>query len=694
MKLDKATYKLGFDIGGTFTDFILLNENTGRIYSYKLLTTPKDPSEAVIYGIKYLINEHNINPNNIVHTTHATTLITNAFIERKGSKTALICTSGFSDIIEIGNEMRYDIYDLLMELPEPIVSRNNRYEIDERITANGNVYKKIDLSQLNKIIYNLNKSNIESVGICFLHSYKNNSHENTVKEIIKSKLSNLCVSVSNEVSPGIREYERISTTLCNAYVQPLVSNYLNKLVVEQKKLNITNELSLMLSSGGITDIQTAIDYPINLVESGPAAGVLSSIYYGKQIKEKNILSFDMGGTTAKMGLIKDGKPTVSDNFEIGRVHRFKKGSGLPVKIPTIELIEIGAGGGSIAHVDELGLLKVGPESAGADPGPACYEKGNNSPTVTDANLVLGIINPDNFLGGRMKLNTELSKKVIKDNISKKLKISLIDSALGIYKIVNESMISASRVHIAERGSDPRKLMLIAFGGAGPIHAHSIAKSLKMKGFACPAKAGVASTVGFLNAPVSYDYFQSFISILKIDVFDKMREIYETMKKRGKETLLRSNELENNIKFLLQADMRHKGQGHEILVDMKNEDIVKKNINSIKNNFYRNYENVYGYSHKKLEIEITKLRLKAIGKNPKFNITEENNNNIKSNLSKRHIYLEKGNPFLASIYKRSDLIEDNKYNGPAVIEEIDSTVVIPNNCTFFKDKNQNIIAKFK
>jgi len=693
MNPNKFSYKLGFDIGGTFTDFILLNENTGRIYSYKLLTTPKDPSIAVIEGIKYLIDEHNINPNNIAHTTHATTLITNAFIERKGSKTGLLCTDGFSDIIEIGNEMRYDIYDLLIELPEPIVSRNDRYEIDERITANGSVYKKINLSQVDKIANLLKKSNIESLGICFLHSYKNPIHENKVKNIIKNKLKDICISVSNEVSPEIREYERISTTLCNAYVQPLVSKYLNKLIVEQKKINLSSELSLMLSSGGITDIQTAIDYPINLVESGPAAGVLSAIYYGNQIKEKNILSFDMGGTTAKMGLIKDGKPTVSDHFEIGRVHRFKKGSGLPVKIPTIELIEIGAGGGSIAHVDELGLLKVGPESAGADPGPACYENGNNSPTVTDANLVLGIINPDNFLGGRMKLNKELSKKVITDKISKKLNISLIDSALGVYKIVNESMISATRVHIAERGSDPRKLMLIAFGGAGPIHAHSIAKSLKMKGFVCPAKAGVASTVGFLNAPVSYDFFQSFISILKIDAFGKMNDIYETMRKRGLETLLRSNELEKNIKFLLQADMRHKGQGHEILVDIKNEDIIKKNINVIKNNFYNNYEKVYGYSHKKLDIEITKLRLKAIGKTPKFSITEEYKNKI-SKPGKRKIYLEKNKPLQATIYKRSDLFEGKKYNGPAVIEEIDSTVVIPNNCFFSRDHNQNIIAKFK
>ena len=693
MKSKMGTYKLGFDIGGTFTDFILLNEKSGEIHTHKILTTPEEPSDAVIDGISHLIDKYDIDPKKIVHTTHATTLITNAFIERKGSKTGLICTSGFSDIIEIGNEMRYDIYDLLIELPEPIVSRNNRFEVDERITATGTVFKKLNTTQLNKIVDNIKKSGIEAVGICFLHSYKNNSHEEKVKEILKKKLKNVSVSVSNEVSPEIREYERISTTLCNAYVQPLVSKYLKKLLIEQKKLNLNNELSLMLSSGGITDIQTAIDYPINLVESGPAAGVLSAIYYGKQIKEKNILSFDMGGTTAKMGLIKDGKPTISDNFEIGRVHRFKKGSGLPVKIPTIELIEIGAGGGSIAHVDELGLLKVGPESAGADPGPACYERGNKYPTVTDANLVLGIINPDNFLGGRMQLNKDLSKEVIKENIANKLKISLIDSALGIYKIVNESMISATRVHIAERGSDPRKLILIAFGGAGPIHAHSIAKSLKMKGFVCPAKAGVASTVGFLNAPVSYDFFQSFISILKIDAFEKIDKIFETMKKRGLDTLLRSSEKQKDVKFILQADMRHKGQGHEILVDIKNEDIRNKNIQVIKNKFYKSYETVYGYSHKKLDIEITKLRLKAIGKNPKFKISEENYDQ-KSKLTKRQIYLDKGKPLFASIYKRADLSELKNYAGPAIIEEIDSTVVIPNNCSFTKDHNQNIIAKFK
>ena len=568
--MKNISYKLGFDIGGTFTDFILLNNKTGQIFTYKLLTTPSNPAIAVINGIKYLLNNYDIDPADIKHTTHATTLITNAFIERKGSKTGLICTKGFSDIIEIGKEMRYDIYDLLMKLPEPLVERKYRNELDERITADGKIYKKIDSDDVTSLIKLIKKDNIDALAICFLHSYINNKHEAIVKKLIKKHLPNIKLSVSYEVSPEIREYERMSTTICNAYVQPLVSNYLDKLKIELKRLKITNELFLMLSSGGLTDIKTAIEFPINLVESGPAAGVLASIYYGNQIKEKNILSFDMGGTTAKMGLIKEGKPTVADNFEIGRVHRFKKGSGLPVKIPTIELIEIGAGGGSIFTnteldkvQDELGLLKVGPESAGADPGPACYNKGNLEPTVTDANVVLGYINPENFLGGRMKLNKGLSEEVINNKISLKLKMSTLEGALGIYKIVNEAMISATRVHIAERGSDPRKLMLIAFGGAGPLHAHALAGALKMKGFICPARAGVASTIGFLNAPVSYDYFSTFISILNLKNFSKIQKIFDIMKDKGLKTLLRSNENKKNIKFITQADMRHKGQGHEI-----------------------------------------------------------------------------------------------------------------------------------
>ena len=687
-----STYKLGFDIGGTFTDFILLNDRTGQIYTYKLLTTPSNPAIAVINGIKYLLSNHNIDPEDIKHTTHATTLITNAFIERKGSKTGLICTQGFSDIIEIGKEMRYVIYDLLMKLPEPLVERQYRHELDERITADGKIYKKINTNDVETLIGIIKKDKIDSLAICFLHSYKNNKHESIVKKLIKKHLPNIKLSVSYEVSPEIREYERMSTTICNAYVQPLVSNYLDKLKIELKRLKITNELYLMLSSGGLTDIETAIEFPINLVESGPAAGVLASIYYGNQINEKNILSFDMGGTTAKMGLIKEGKPTVADNFEIGRVHRFKKGSGLPVKIPTIELIEIGAGGGSIAHVDELGLLKVGPESAGADPGPACYDKGNLEPTVTDANVVLGYINPDNFLGGRMKLDKILSEKVINNKISSRLKMSTLEGALGIYKIVNEAMISATRVHIAERGSDPRKLMLIAFGGAGPLHAHALAGALKMKGFICPARAGVASTIGFLNAPVSYDYFSTFISLLNINNFSKIQKEFDIMKDKGMKTLLRSNENKKNIKFITQADMRHKGQGHEILVDLPERYLIDKDINKLKSIFYKNYETVYGFSHKELDIEITKLRLKAVGNNPKLNLVETESINEQINKT-REIYLGSNKSVTANIYKRNNLIINEQYGGPAIIEEIDSTVVIPELCSFSKDKNNNIIAKF-
>ena len=686
MKLDKVTYKLGFDIGGTFTDFILLNENTGRIYSYKLLTTPKDPSEAVIYGIKYLINEHNINPNNIVHTTHATTLITNAFIERKGSKTALICTSGFSDIIEIGNEMRYDIYDLLMELPEPIVSRNNRYEIDERITANGNVYIKINLAQLNKIVNKLNKSNIESVGICFLHSYKNNTHENKVKEIIKSKLKNICVSVSNEVSPGIREYERISTTLCNAYVQPLVSNYLNKLVVEQKKLNITNELSLMLSSGGITDIQTAIDYPINLVESGPAAGVLSSIYYGKQIKEKNILSFDMGGTTAKGALIRDGRAIKEYHQEIARVHGFKAGSGLPVKAPVIDMIEIGAGGGSIAAPDVRGAIAVGPRSAGAEPGPACYGQGGSHATLTDANLSLGYLDPDFFLGGEMNLDKASAVEAINRTVGVPLELPHDRAAWGIHEIINEDVARAFRIHASERGFDYRNSTMIAFGGSGPVHAMGVARKLGIPRVIFPFAAGVMSALGLLASPLTFEVSRTRqVFVAQVDA-DDFEQTFKSLEEEAQDPLRRAAG-EGEVTILRRLDMRYHGQGHEIEVEVP----LGVELENLPDLFRETYKSVYGASLLDAPLVITTWKVEATLPTPSLLTVPPTAVGEVVTKGERLAYFDTG--FVETpVYDRYQLAVDTVILGPALIEERESTVVIGPGDRAQVDRYGNLVAE--
>ncbi|MCU0494737.1 MAG: hydantoinase/oxoprolinase family protein, partial [Chloroflexaceae bacterium] len=397
-------YRLGFDIGGTFTDFVLCDAETGHLETYKTLTTPDDPTRAVLEGVQALLARVGADGSALDLVIHGTTLITNALIERKGAKTALITTGGHGDVLEIAREMRYDIYDLLLVNPEPLVPRPLRFELSERLDGQGRVVRPVDEAQLHQLAERLAQEQVEAVAICLLHAYRNPAHEQQVAAVLRERLPGLAISLSSEVAPEIREYERMSTTVANAYVQPLAGRYLLSLQTQLQRLGYRRDLYLMLSSGGITVAETAARFPIRLVESGPAAGALVACFFGRLIGQPDLVAFDMGGTTAKLCVITKGQPLMTSSFEIARVHRFKRGSGLPVRIPAIELIEIGAGGGSIASVNELGLLKVGPQSAGAAPGPACYGRGGTQPTVTDANLLLGYLRPDYFLGGRMPLD--------------------------------------------------------------------------------------------------------------------------------------------------------------------------------------------------------------------------------------------------------------------------------------------------
>ena len=432
-------------------------------------------------GVRALLDQMGAPGHALDTAIHGTTLITNALIERKGARTAFITTRGFRDVLEIAKEMRYDIYDLLLVLPQPLVPRPLRLEVDERLNGRGEVVTALNSADLAALRPTLEREGVESVAVCLLHSYRNPDHEQQIRAWLHEHMPRLSVALSSEVAPEIREYERMSTTVVNAYVQPLTESYLLQLEEQLRATGFERRLYLMLSSGGISTVDTARRFPVRLLESGPAAGVLAATFYGEVVGEPSLVSFDMGGTTAKMCLIKDGRPTMTSTFEVARVHRFKRGSGLPVRIPAIELIEIGAGGGSIARINELGLLKVGPDSAGADPGPACYGFGGSQPTVTDANLLLGYLNPDYFLGGRMRLDLAAAEAAIATHIAGPLGVDPIVAAHGIHQVVNESMIAATRIHVAERGADARRLKLMAFGGAGPIHAHQIARALKMKG---------------------------------------------------------------------------------------------------------------------------------------------------------------------------------------------------------------------
>jgi N-methylhydantoinase A len=423
----------------------------------------------------------------------------------------------------------------------------------------------------------------------------------------------LSVSLSSEVAPEIREYERMSTTVCNAYVQPLTERYLTELQRELSAAGFSHSIYLMLSSGGVTTLERAARFPVRLIESGPAAGALAAVFYGGLTGNDDLVSFDMGGTTAKMCLIKESKPTVTDTFEIARVHRFKRGSGLPVRVPTIELIEIGAGGGSIARVDELGLLKVGPDSSGADPGPACYGLGGDRPTVTDADVLLGYLNPDFFLGGRMSLDRDAAEEAVRKHIAEPMDLSVTEAAHGIYRVVNENMISATRVHVAERGADSRRLKLIAFGGAGPVHAFEIAKALKMAGYICPASAGVASALGFLTAPASFEFARTFIAKLGPDQLGELDDVYAELEAEGRQTLAEGGVAVEDMRFTRQADLRHVGQGHEINVTLPYARLADIDLdNDLRPRFYQAYEAIYGHAHRHLGLEITTCRLTASG----------------------------------------------------------------------------------
>ena len=629
--------KVGIDIGGTFTDFIVISNN--KLYKNKVLTSAKNPYISFIEGLNEVFETNQLDKNKIEIIIHGTTLFTNKLIERKGTIPLFFTTKGFIDLLDMQNEMRYDIYDLHAEEVKHLVPKFMRYEVDEGVDSSGEIHKKINTRLVANILNKINKikslDSNNSVAICLINSYINPKNEYTLKKIISKKFPDVNISLSSDISPLIREYERMSTAICNAYIQPLARNYLDNIVLNLVKNNYKSPLRMMLSSGGITSADIAKNFPIRLIESGPAAGAIAAAFLGKKSGYSEMLSFDMGGTTAKMCVISNGKPNHASSFEVGRLERFKRGSGIPINIDTLDLIEIGAGGGSIAEIDELGMLKVGPGSAGADPGPACYNLGGKEPTVTDANLILGHINKNSFLGGKMKLNEEKARIAI-GKLSKKLKLNILDAAYGIYRVVNENMITATRVYISEFGYDPRKLYLFAYGGAGPIHAHSIAKSLKMPGFIIPSTAGVASSLGFLSSPPSFEFSKTYICVLNKSNLSKIKLIFKELETDSIKKLY-DFKSSNVKKTIYSLNIRHSGQGHDINLECSLEN-KKFNVNYIKNEFYKKYESIYGYAHKHLDVEVTLCKVIVKAEQPKINLKykeKTSNNNYKTEY--REIY---------------------------------------------------------
>jgi len=495
---DGRFYRLGCDIGGTFTDFVLLNDRTGEIRINKCLTTPGDPSDAVEQGIEEL---EQVTPGfveKLDEVIHGTTLVINSIIERKGAKTGLITTRGFRDVLELGREIRYAPYDVFAEFPRPLISRRFRLEVDERIRSDGTILKPLDPEEAQLVVNRLIEMEVESIAVCLLNSFENPDHELVIKEIINAQAPDIPVSISYEVLPQIREYERTSTTVTNAYVKPLTGRYLSKLSKRLETIGSKGKLFIMLSSGGITSVETAAEFPVRIIESGPTAAVISGQYYGKLFAIPEMFCFDMGGTTAKSCLIQRGVAGVVPTFEVGRVQRFMKGSGLTIQVPVVDLMEIGAGGGSIAKVSKMGTLQVGPESSGADPGPICYARGGTEPGVTDADLLLGYLDESYFLGGEMKLDKESARRGIEEKIAKPLGVSFVQAVWGIHDLINETMAAAAKTHIAEKGGNPRVATVAAFGGAGPVHAYGLAKKLGSPRLIVPPNAGVGSALGFFH----------------------------------------------------------------------------------------------------------------------------------------------------------------------------------------------------
>ena len=510
--MSNTSFLLSVDIGGTFTDLVLYTPQDHQVLSGKVLTSYPNPAEAVLSGITDLLHTHNLAPSQVERVIHGTTLVTNALIERRGAKTALITTSGFRDALEIGNEGRYDLYDLGLVRPKPLVERRLRFETDCRMRADGQEMAPYSPEQVVQLSHQLKAAGVEAIGICLLHAYTNPVHELQTAESLRQLLPEIPLTLSHQVAPAMREYPRTSTVVANAYVQPLTGRYLQELAVGLRKAGIQAPLNIMLSNGGSCTVETARRFPIRLVESGPCGGALAGAFWGKSVGYEEVLAFDMGGTTAKAVLTEKGAFSITANSEVAHVHRFKKGSGLPLLVPMIHMIEIGAGGGSIAGISDLGLPKVGPKSAGSTPGPACYDRGGDQPTVTDADVLIGFVNPDAFAGGSIVLDKAAAMKAY-DELGRDLGILPLELAWGIHELVNENMAAAARVHAAERGIDIRDYALVATGGAGPVHACGVAEKLGISRFVVPPLAGVGSAFGFFLAPVSFDFTRTYLTDL-------------------------------------------------------------------------------------------------------------------------------------------------------------------------------------
>ena len=673
--MDKA--RLAVDIGGTFTDLAL--EANGKRTSVKVLTTPRAPEEGVLTGIAEILKESGIKPADLGLVIHGTTLATNAIIERKGARTALIVTEGFRDSIEMAFEHRFEQYDIFMQKPPPLVPRDLRFGIPERLDGRGNVLIPLDEDAVRALAPKLEAQKIEAVAIGYMHAYLDGAHERRTRDILAEMLPGVSITLSSEVSPEIREYERWSTAVANAYVQPVMDRYLGRLDKALRERGFTCPLYMITSGGGLTALETARKFPIRLVESGPAGGAILAAALARQCGLDKVLSFDMGGTTAKICLIDDGEPQHSRTFEVARQYRFLKGSGLPLRIPVIEMVEIGAGGGSITHVDSLARINVGPESAGAEPGPASYGRGGTEPTVTDADVVLGRLDPAYFAGGTIKLSPDRAGEAVDKAVGAPLDLKRLDAAFGVSEIVEENMANAARVHAVERGKELQARTMIAFGGAAPIHAARLAEKLGIDRVLVPEGAGVGSAVGFLLAPVAYEVVRSRYVQLDRDKFDPafVNRLFAEMHAEA-EAVVKAGAPQARLVVTRTADMRYRGQGHEITVALPDGEFTAGSRQTLIKLYEEGYAATFGRTIPGLTVEIMNWTLRLAAEQPPVPKCPPQPADKPAKARGRRPVYDPADQDMKDVpvYHRTDLSIGSYVPGPAVIAEDETTTIVP------------------
>jgi N-methylhydantoinase A len=662
---------LAVDVGGTFTDAVLWVGDD--LFVDKALTTHDDLLLGFFTAVRSVLSKAGLNSADVGHVVHATTVVTNALIERKGARVAMVFTRGFADILRIRDERRYDMYDPQIEFPEPLVSAEDTYTVAERIYADGTIAVSPDKRELDRLAKNLTESHVGSVGICFLHSYKNSDNERYVGDEIRKRLPSVFVSMSCDVAPQIREYLRASTTAVNAYTRPITQPYLERLGRQLKKDGFRSEPLIMLSSGGVVGAATAGQMPVRMIESGPAAGALGAAFAAQTLKLSNLLAFDMGGTTAKVCLVRDFRPIVTGQFEVDRIYRFKEGSGLPVSVPCIDMIEIGAGGGSIAAINDLGLLRVGPRSAGSQPGPACYGLGGQNPTVTDADVVLGAIDPDKFLGGSMRLDAKAAARAVA-TIAERLNKSVRETARGICRLVCETMASAVKAHAADRGVNYRGIPLLAFGGAGPVHACEVAQLLNCKMVIFPPLASVYSAFGSLVTPARLDLVRSALSRLGESDWSYVDGLYSDMEQSGREALAEAGCRRDEVIFQYAADLRYAGQHYDLMIDLDARP-SRAAAETIRRRFQGEYAKRYRITQDDVPIEVVNWRLSAMGPTRAAPELGRSSARAGGTASSRRVHIWTDDQNIPTM-PRATLGQCAAAEGPLILEEAETTLVIP------------------